>query len=423
MSFRFRPADLSVVVTARALSLLGDEVATLTLTLRLQSHGAGPGAVATLFIAALVPLVLLAPLTGRIVDSYDSRRLLLITGLVQAGLCVLLSAQTGTTAILGLVLLLGVGQSVNGATWQALVPAIAGTERLARAMSLTQAAATVASVLSPALAGLLYGRYGARVPLLLDAATFLIVAIAAPLVRTRHGLARTPASAREANVAPATATTTADPGPTATSGLRILRADPLLRPLLVLLTVFMGLGSMINVVDVFLIRGTLHASATWYGIVGAAFALGLLGGALAAGRIRNPKALPRVFIASAIVLAAGLAGISLVGGVWALLPVCLVVGAANGVLSVCVSTMVMGRAPEQVRGRVAASVGAIASGAQITAYILGGTLASVLTPREVFALGGLLGLLAPLFLGRRVLRAGRAPADTPAMVVRADFAA
>ncbi|HEU5006953.1 MAG TPA: MFS transporter [Jatrophihabitantaceae bacterium] len=419
MSFRFRSADLPVVVVARALSLLGDEVAALTLTLRLQSHGAGPGAVATLFIAALVPLVVLAPLTGRVVDSYDSRRLLLITGLVQAGLCVLLSAQTGTAAILGLVLLLGVGQAVNGATWQALVPAIAGTERLARAMGLTQAAATVASVLSPALAGLLYGRYGARVPLLLDAATFLLVAVAALLVRTRHGLARTTEATGEVNGTPATA----DQDRTATTGLRFLRADPLLRPLLVLLTVFMGLGSMINVVDVFLIRGTLHASATWYGIVGAAFAVGLLGGALAAGRVRDPQALPRVFITSAIVLASGLAGMSLAGGVWTLLPVCLVVGLANGVLSVSVSTMVMGRAPEHVRGRVAATVGGIASGAQITAYILGGTLGTVLTPREVFALGGLLGLLAPLLLGRRVLRAAKVPGDRVPTGVAADCAA
>jgi MFS family permease len=407
MSFRYRPADLPVVVTARALSLLGDEVAALTLVLRLQEHGAGPGAVAALFIAALVPLVLLAPLTGRLVDSHDSRQLLLTTGLVQAGLCVVLSAQTGTAAILALVLLLGVGQAVNGATWQALVPAIAGRERLARAIRLTQAVATIASVLSPAVAGLLYGHYGARVPLLLDAATFLFVALAALLVRTRHGVAGTPEARREGG-----------------GGLRILRADPLLRPLLVLLTVFIGLGSMINVVDVFLIRGTLHASATWYGIVGAGFAIGLLGGSLGAGRIRNPHALPRAFIASALVLAGCLACMGLARNVWTLLPICVVGGAANGVLSVALSTMVMGRAAEHVRGRVAAAVSAVASGAQIAAYVIGGSLGAVLTPREVFALGGLLGLLAPLLLGRRVLRAAaEAPADTTTTGVAADFAA
>jgi MFS family permease len=405
MSFRFRPADLPVVVTARAVSLLGDEVAALTLTLRLQSHGAGSGAVAALFIAALVPLVVLAPVTGRIVDSQDSCRLLLTTGLVQAGLCVLLSMQTGTAAILALVLLLGVGQALNGATWQALVPAIAGRERLARAVGLTQAVATIASVLSPALAGLLYGRYGARVPLLLDAATFLIISAAALVVRTRHGVEHGPEGARTRG------------------GLGIVRGDPVLRPSLVLLTLFVGLGSMINVVDVFLVRGTLHASATWYGVVGAVFALGLLGGSLCAGRIRDPQTLPRAFIAAALVLGASLACMGLARNVASLLPIAAVAGAANGVLSVAVGTLVMGRAAEHVRGRVAAAVSAVASGAQIAAYALGGALGAVLTPREVFAIGGMLGLLAPLLLGRRVLRAAAAPADAVASGVQADCAA
>jgi MFS family permease len=180
---------------------------------------------------------------------------------------------------------------------------------------------------------------------------------------------------------------------------------------------------MINVVDVFLVRGTLHASATWYGIVGAAFAVGLLGGSLGASRFRDPHALPRAFIGSALVLAASLASMGLAGNVWTLLPVCVVAGTANGVLSVALSTLVMGRAAERVRGRVAAAVSAVASGAQIAAYVLGGALGAVLTPREVFALGGLLGLLAPLLFGRRVLRAAKAPADTVATAVRADCAA
>jgi len=88
------------------------------------------------------------------------------------------------------------------------------------------------------------------------------------------------------------------------------------------------------------------------------------------------------------------------------------------------------RQPQPARGQHPDIVGGIASGAQITAYIRGGTLGSVLTPREVFALGGLLGLLAPLLLGRRVLGVGRrvlgaakVPGDTVPTSVAADCAA
>src|SRR4051812_47165733 len=45
MSFRIRLNDLPLVVGAKAVSFLGDEVATVALMLRLQNSGAGPGAI------------------------------------------------------------------------------------------------------------------------------------------------------------------------------------------------------------------------------------------------------------------------------------------------------------------------------------------------------------------------------------------
>ncbi|MEO8889021.1 MAG: MFS transporter, partial [Jatrophihabitantaceae bacterium] len=192
---------------------------------------------------------------------------------------------------------------------------------------------------------------------------------------------------------------------TSTAGLHIIRTDPLLRMLLLLLGVFVTLGSMVNVVEVFLIRGTLHASATWYGISGAALAVGMLGGALAGGRLRGERIQARALVAAAVALAGTLAAIAAVPSVYWLLPVAAALGAANGVLNVALGAMVMGRAPQTVRGRVAAAVSATSSAAQIGAYLVGGVLATVLTPRTIFLLAGALGLLAPVLLGRAVVRA------------------
>jgi MFS family permease len=57
------------------------------------------------------------------------------------------------------------------------------------------------------------------------------------------------------------------------------------------------------------------------------------------------------------------------------------------------------------RGRVAAAVSAVASVAQIGSYALGGLLASVLSPPEMYLAAGLLGLVAPLLFGRSLLNA------------------
>ena len=54
-----------------------------------------------------------------------------------------------------------------------------------------------------------------------------------------------------------------------------------------------------------------------------------------------------------------------------------------------------------------ASVNAVACAAQLGAYALGGVVGGLLSPRAVFALAGLAGLLAPALIGARLLTAAR----------------
>ena len=157
MSFISGRRDLLLVVGARTVSLFGDLVATIALVLRLQSHGAGPAAVAALLIANLLPIVLLSGLVGRLVDARDNRTLLVVSGLVQAAVCVPLAAAGSLALTLALVAALGVGQAVNGATWQALLPALVPADGLSRAVSFSQAATTLAGIVAPAAGGLLVG--------------------------------------------------------------------------------------------------------------------------------------------------------------------------------------------------------------------------------------------------------------------------
>src|SRR5690242_621294 len=102
-----RTRDLWVSVLARAVSLLGDEAAVIALTLRLHDSGGGAGVVAALLVAGLLPLVVLAGVAGRLVDRYDSRTLLVWSGLGQAAVCVVLALVHSGPATLALVVVLG----------------------------------------------------------------------------------------------------------------------------------------------------------------------------------------------------------------------------------------------------------------------------------------------------------------------------
>ncbi|HEV7204867.1 MAG TPA: MFS transporter [Jatrophihabitans sp.] len=387
MSFTSGRRDLRLVIGAKAVSFLGDEVAALALVLRLQSHGAG--FVAAVLIANLAPIMLLSGVVGRLVDRRDNRALLITSSLVQAALCGVLAFTTAPVAVLTLVGLLGIGQAVNGATWQALIPSLVGPAELARAIGRSQAATTVAGIAAPALGGLLVARFGAGLPLLIDTATFLAVTGAALLVRAR----REPAPA--------------NPGEKPAGGVAIVRREPLLRATLTLLGLFVLLGSMVNVVEVFLVRRVMHASAAWYGISAAAFAVGLLVGSLLAGRLTSDHARARGLVAGAALLGVGLVGMGVSPGVQVLTVVATATGVCNGVLSVCTSALLMGSVQPGERGRVGALVGGVVSGTQLIAYAAGGALAAVLSPRTIFVLGGVLGALVPLLVGRAVTRAAR----------------
>jgi MFS family permease len=187
-----------------------------------------------------------------------------------------------------------------------------------------------------------------------------------------------------------------------------VRRDALLAPLFVLLALLVLLGSMVNVVNVFLVRDALHASTTWYGIVGASFAVGMLVGALSAGRLSGAPALARAFVAATLLLACGLAGAGLAPSVGWLLPICVATGVGNGILNVTLSSMVMGRARPAERGRVGAVLNGVASGTQLVAFAAAGLAASMLSPRAIFVLAGVLALSAPLLFGRRLVRAADA---------------
>lgn len=384
---------LWLAVLAKAVSFFGDQVAAVALLLRLQSTGAGAGAVAALLMADLAPIALLSGPAGRLADRFGSRALLATSGAAQAVVCSGLAFSSGTAGTLVLVGVLGVGQAVNGATWSALLPALVPARELPRATGLAQAANTVGLVAAPVAGGLLTAWGGARPALIVDAVTFVAVACAGWWLPNR-------VVARAAGRRPL-------------GGWRIVAGDPVLRSAVLALGLFVLLGSMVNVVEVFLVRVTLDAGPAWYGIAGAAYAAGVFVGALLGRRFPDPRAQARAVLTSAAVLGAGLAVMGLAPTVSALAAVSVGAGVANGVLNVTSSALIYGRASADERGRVGAVVGGVASGAQLAAYSAGGALAAVLTPRAIFVLAGLLALAAPVFLAGPLLRATALPRPAP----------
>jgi MFS family permease len=371
--------DLLVALAGRMVSTFGDGVALVALALRLQADGAHPYEVALLLAGGVFPQLLLARPIGRMVDTHDSRRLLVGGGLAELAATIPLIFLHSVVPMVALVAVLGAAASLTGATWSALIPRVVGEDHLAEAISAQQSLSVLVLVGAPAAGGLLAGAFGTGMPVALDAATFVVLTVAAALIRTRRVPERIAAVDAPSDLR---------------GGFAFLQADRVLAPLLAGVALVVLLVGMVDVVLVYLVRGTLHAGGVWYGVAEASWMAGMVAGSLGAGRVRNEPGQVRATIAGAAVACAGVAAFAVAPTVVILVPISVLGGIGNGYAGACLSTLLMARTPERARGRVSAAANAVFGGVQGASLLVGGALAVVLSPRAIYAVGGLLGLAA-----------------------------
>ncbi|MEV7229002.1 MFS transporter [Polymorphospora sp. NPDC051019] len=392
-----RWSDVYLAAVARGVSTCGDFLAATALVLALQGSGAGGFAVAALLLAKTIPMAALAPVAGRIADRVDSRTVLVIAGLGQAVTCAALAFVSHPVAVIALVTLLSVGLAVTQPTLAALVPAMVRKEDLPRAGAVNQTAATAGMMAGPALAGVLVGQFGATIPLLIDAVSYLALVAAGLLLRTRRGGAAAPAG-------------TGDGGrPAATWSLW---HDPLLRAMVVAIAAVVGAVGAINVAHVFLVRETLGASETVFGIIEAVEMAGMLVGAWLFARLARRTADDRFLVWGVLVQLGVVCLLLPVAAVVAtalwLIPLWVLAGLFNGGMNVFSGVAMANRVPAESRGRAFATFGGTIQAAGMFGFFAGGVLVEQVPIRPLFAAAGLAGVAVVLALVPSTVRATRA---------------
>ncbi|GAP57064.1 hypothetical protein AHiyo6_36290, partial [Arthrobacter sp. Hiyo6] len=177
-------------------------------------------------------------------------------------------------ALFALTFVLDAAQAVAAPVWQALLPRIVGEARTPRAVGTMQATVMIAGMAGPAAGGLLSGWGGSGLVFIVASSCYVPMGVGALLIRTRRG---TVAERLGRNT------------PALLEGLWLLRKDRLVWSLVLGALFFIAVGEATNVLEVFLVRGEMGASETQYGLLVAAFALGMASGAALAGLIRTPR--------------------------------------------------------------------------------------------------------------------------------------
>ena len=385
--------DLRLLTTFRGISFVGDAVALVTLYLRLAHHGSG-WSIAALSVAGALPLVIWAPLAGFVVDRVNAKSFLCALGLLEAAICVALGYWHSSFATIALMALLTSAVAFSSPGYAALVPFVAGEENVAHAQSMVQSIQGVALAGGPVIGGLLVAAIGTSGPLYVDGASFAAAALATLALHTDRRPAPRPESEHEPH--------------RLSAGFRLVGRDPILRSLVVtFVTILLCIGA-INVVEVFFITRSLHGSALDYGLVGASFGAGTIGGALYARRLsQDPNSLLRTTLVNVFVVSLLLGTVGLCEHVGYVFPLMVAMGLVVGVINVAGTTLFTVRTPESLRGRVFAATGALFTSAELSSAVLGGLLVSVVAPRTVFFLAGGFSVVAVGAVASRELRRSR----------------
>ncbi|WP_194814134.1 MFS transporter [Nocardia sp. XZ_19_385] len=299
MSTLFRNRDYLRLFTAQVSGLFGTGLTTVALGLLAYelAGGAAAAVLGTALTIKMVVYVTVAPIVGAYAHRFPRRAFLTALHLVRGAIVLALPFVDQIWQIYVLIAVLQTASAAYTPTYQVIIPDILPDERdYTRALSATQLAATMETLLSPMLA----------------AAALTVMSFHWLFVGTAIGFGVSAALVLATRIPNATAAPEGSFRERITVGVRIFAATPRLRGLLGLNLVVAAAGSVIMVNTVNYVRDTLGGTQSGVAMLLAANGFGTMIIALALPRVLDRVGARPVMLTGAATLILGLvSGIAL----------------------------------------------------------------------------------------------------------------
>lgn len=388
--------DRRLIPAAVGLSAAGDFLAVFPLAAIVASITGSGVAVAALFAALWAPSVIFSSLAGRLVDRVENTGLLRVVSSLQAlAALAMLPFVDSVVGILAVATLLGTGHAIAQAAEFALIPAIADGQRLQKLNGSVETSRYIGMTAGPLAGGLIATLVGVEVALIIDALTFVFVALVATSLRAR----RKPGISDEDDQVKAGR---------ARDGFVLLFGREPLRSAMVVAAIALVLMTTMWAAEPFFAEEVLGAGEFGYGALFSSWMLGM-----AVGAMTLAHRIPRSMLAIGAMIAIVVQGSGLLlPTIWLALPLACafhaIGGVAHGVKNVLLRTLIQQEVPEARHGRAAAAYNALRNGAELIALGSGGLMVTTFGARTTLSLSGALPMVVALVaLAVWVARASR----------------
>jgi len=377
----FAVAEFRALWAAQLLSVVGDQLARVALTVLVYDRTRSALLAAITFVASIVPTFIGGITLAWLADRHSRRRVMIACDLIRCAL-VLVMAIPGVP-LAGLVILLFlvtlVGAPFTSAR-AAIYPDILAGDRYVMGVAVTITTYQFAQVIGFAAGGAIVGFFGTRLSLIIDAATYAVSAlIIQAWIRSRPAPA--PSSHESSRLAGVIASA------------RLVFASPaLLMPML-----FGWLAAFYQAPEgvVTPLARDLHGGTAVVGIILAALALGQTAGAIVFSRFVAPPTQQRLMGLLAIAACGILALFILQPGLPGSLLILFASGLAAG-YQIAANAAFVSAAPQEMRSQAFGIAQGGMSLGQGLVMILAGAAADHHSPAAVIAVLGSVGAVAAL---------------------------
>jgi len=370
------------LAAGQLLSLTGSQMQQVAVVWQLYLLTHSPLALGLLGLFRVLPIVLFALWGGAIADTFDRRRLMLVSQslLALVSLTFAIATYQGWASqylTYGLSFVAGAALALDSPARQALIPALVPREQLPNALSFYFLVWQTSTVIGPPLAGLLLARKAIVAVYAVDCASFL--AVLAALLTLKHR---------------------APPGPRAElslrsvfEGLAFIRRSPLIWSMMLLdfFATFLG-GSML-LMPIFADR-VLKVGPQGLGILYAAQPIGAALAAAVFSTIRLPQRQGAAVLWAVATYGAAIAVFGLSPYFWLSLLSLAVSGAADSVSAVVRQTIRQLLTPDALRGRMTSVSMIFFIGGPQLGEVEAGIVAKAIGPQASVSSGGILCVVA-----------------------------
>ncbi|KQR05899.1 MFS transporter [Arthrobacter sp. Leaf145] len=357
-----------------------------------------PAAVGLAVALQFLPMLVVGPVSGVLVDLFPKRRILVVCQSVAAALAAGLAvwnAMGGSDVwvVYAACIALGVTSAIDGPARQVFVNEVVGDAGLPAAIGLNSAIGQLGAMAGPALAGVVIAQAGPAAAFAANAC--LGVAVLVMIAAIRPG---------ELHHSPVVPDPTARKG-RVLAGFHFVRARPRLLLTMLLAGLLGAFGMNGPVVLAAFADRVWHSGPAGFGLFNTVSALGALAGALVATRIKR-------FGRKGIVASAGLFGLT--QAIAAVMPtqewfvaMLVVVGFMTLVFLTSAATAVQLEAGAHVRGRVLALYFPLLLGGHALGGLLAGWLTEDFGVRTGLVVTGALGMASAVIIGLLMWGSGR----------------